>query len=185
MAELTALQRLRVTVSDPIRVVLREPVGSANESWVEFQTQMYPILTSPIKVWVGGVLQTTGYTLETEQGLITFDSAPTSGEVTCSYRWSVFSDAVLNDLLDRTATVNQAAIQVVEWLLADTNLLLKYSYGQNAVDRSSVIKGLEVLLQRLRAKIGAPSGVVLADTPDRRDLMEPFLEQPERLTDVI
>lgn len=184
------LDRLRFKVADRRRAVVGEVLGTGDGVTVEFQTELYPVITDSERVWVDGALQVrdTDYTTECDVGLITFLSIPADDAVvTSSYRWAAFSDEELSDVLLRFGgSIVRAAIEVITWLLADVERFLKYNFGQEGVDRSQGRAALEGLLDSLQGELGGggPVGMVKADSPGRERLMEPFIDQPEDLLDV-
>jgi hypothetical protein len=130
----------------------------------------------------------TDYSIDNGTGVVTFGSAPASGAaIRCSYQWTTFSDEELSDLLEERGSVVVAAVEAVCWLLADTDRLISYTYGQEKVDRTEVRQALNDLLDRLgkeaRSRPGM-IGVILADTDERENLMEPWIDQGEDMLDV-
>jgi len=187
MSSLTDLDRLRLMVSDRERAILNQQIGEGDGATVDFQTAVSPVVSESDSVWVGGVLQVrdTDYTIALDLGVVTFAAAPASGAViTCSYRWTTFTDDELLDVMDRHGAVRLAAIEVIGWLLASRDLFLKYTFGQESVDRSATKDSLSRLLDELRSGAGGFIGLVMATTPDRERLLEPFVDQDEDLVDV-
>jgi len=177
---LTDLERLRLQIQDRPRLALRESLDVGDGVTTTFLTQLHPVLADSETVLVNGVVQEAGtdYTLIGALGALEFTTAPGSGlPVACTYQWAAFSDVELEDLLERYATVRRAAIAALEMLLADTDRFLKYTFGQESVDRSATREGLEKLLERLERSAGGPVVIVKADTPCREALLEPFIEQ--------
>mgnify|MGYP000843537044 CR=1 FL=1 len=173
---LTDLERLRLAVADRPRVTLREQVGTGNGTRTQWQVQLYPVESASETVLVNETPVVT-YTLDDATGLLTFTAAPANNAtVIVTYRWTTFSDAELNDLLDRGLSVTRAAIQVIRWLLADTERFIKYTFGQESVDRSATREGLEKLLDRLEKEAGRGAvALVKVDTPEREALLYPFV----------
>jgi len=175
---LTDLERLRLAIADRPRVALREQVGVGDGVSTQFQTQLFPVVDTSETVLVNGV-PSAAYALDAATGVLTFTSAPLSeAQIVATYSWSVFSDAELQDLLDQGVSVPRAAIQAIMWLLADSERFLKYTFGQESVDRSEAREGLERLLQTLSTSLthGAVK-LVLADSDYRKCLMSPFIQQ--------
>ena len=181
---LTNLERLRLQIADRPRVVLRETVGVGDAATRSYLLTLAPVVDDSETVVVGVVVKVPGidYTLDQATGLLVFTSAPASAaQIVATYTWTVFSDAELDDLLvAKGLGVTRAAIQALQWLLADTDRFLKYTFGQESVDRSAAREGIQDLLARLEAQTsrGAVS-LVKADTPCREALMHPFIQQPE------
>ena len=174
---LTDLQRLRLTVADRTRLIVNETLGIGDGAARTFQTQMAPVVEAAVRV--GGSVQDedTDYTLDTDLGRIVFTVAPADGaEIVSTYLWTVFSDAELEDALTRNGSVNQAAIEALRWLLADSERFIKYTHGYETVDRSEARKAIENLIDRLEAQAGAPAGVVKATSGAEEALLAPFLD---------
>lgn len=184
---LTDLQRLRLLVSDRERAILTEVLGEGDGTTVDFKMMVGPVVLDSDSVWIAGVAQVRGvdYTIALDLSIVTFTVAPTaSAVVTCSYRWTAFTDEELEDVLSRKPSVYSAAIEVVSWLLANRDLFLKYTFGQERVDRSAARDALTSLLDELRTMKGSPIGLVKAVSPERERLMSPFIEQDEDLVNV-
>ncbi len=188
---LTALQRLRLKVADKPRQIINEEIGAGNSVLTTFQVQLWPILTGSdvikLRTGVAEVLQVrdVDYIIDLDTGVITFTTTPLGGVVViASYKWFAFTDAELEDLLTQVDnSVVRAAIEVIRWLLADTDRFIKYTFGQESVDRSASREGLKNLLEELKAQMGAPVGLVRADTDAREETMSPFIDQSQGLAD--
>jgi hypothetical protein len=187
---LTALQRLRLRIADRAKVTLDETMGIGDGVVTEFQMHLTPVVSGSesLKLVAGGVAtpqtRDADYTIDNDLGLITFTAAPADGtQVRVSYQHTTFTDTELNDLLDQqNDSVARAAIRAIEWLLADTDRFIKYTFGQESVDRSSVREGLNDLLTRLERQVGSGLvALVKADTEDREDLMAPFIDDEVEL----
>ena len=187
---LTDLQRLRLKIGDRASVVLNEQIGAGDGTTTKFKTHLAPVISESETITVDGAEQTrdTDYSIDNGTGVITFGSAPAGGMVVkCSYQWTTFSDEELSDLLEQRENVVVAAVEAVCWLLADTDRLISYSFGQEKVDRKDVRKALIDLLDRLGKEArGRPGmiGLILADTDEREGLMEPWIDQDEDMLDV-
>lgn len=184
---LTDLQRLRLKIADRAKAVIDEALGEGTGSKTVYQCRLSPIVETTDRIYVDGVLQTrdVDYTIDESLGLVTFVAAPASGaEITADYQWVTFTDEELQDMLDQAGSLVLAAMEAIRCLLADSERFLKYTFGQESVDRSTARAALQDLLDDLRRAKGGPVGFVLADTPEREELMAPFVEQDEELTDV-
>lgn len=189
---LTTLQRLRLKIADRERTSLEEQIGVGNGASVEFQAMLPPVVAESDRVYLvtGGVpvLQARGtdYTIDDDQGVVIFATAPPAGTfVRISYKWTTFTDVELDDLLTQvSSSLPKAAIEAVRWLLADTERFLRYTFGQESVDRSASRKALERLTEEWKDELGGVFSLVKADTPEREALMEPFIQQPAELLDV-
>jgi len=180
---LTDLERLRLLIADRPKLVYDERIGVGDAVQTVFVLEMVPIVASSEVVTVSGVVvPNTDYTLDDATGLLTFNAAPAlDAPIGASYSWTVFSDDELNDLLvDQGLTLTQAAIQAIRWLLADTDRFIKYTFGQESVDRSASRDALQKLLDDLvQRNAGGVVSLVKADTDCRKALMAPFLERDE------
>jgi hypothetical protein len=187
---LTTLQRLRLRIADRAKVTLDETLGIGDGVVTEFQMHLAPVVSGSesLKLVAGGVAtpqtRDVDYVINNDLGLVTFTAAPAdSTQVRASYQHTTFTDTELNDLLDQqNDSVARAAIRAIEWLLADTDRFIKYTFGQESVDRSSVREGLNDLLTRLERQVGSGLvALVKADTEDREDLMAPFIDDEVEL----
>lgn len=178
------LDRLRVSVADRQRLVTEEILGVGDGSRKYFRLQLPVIVAGSEVIYVAGVESTRGtdYSVEYTTGLVTFGSPPAADAVIKAgkYTWTTFSDGELSDALEQNNNnVLQAAIQVVQWLLVDTERFMKYFLGQEMIDRSSGVAALQTMIEQFKSSLGAPIGIVRATTVDLEDAMEPFIEQTE------
>jgi hypothetical protein len=172
---LTDLARLRLAIADRARVALREQVGLGDGAREHFQTQLAPVVTGSETVLVNETPVAT-YLLDYATGLLTFTVPPAvNAGLLITYNWTTFSDAELQDLLDRYG-LRRAGVRALEWLLADTERFLRYTFGQTSVDRSAARENLLALLERLTAEMGSGAvRLVQADDAARRGLLAPFM----------
>lgn len=159
---LSNLAYIRLRLSIPHRLVLREDLGVGDGTTKKYQTQLWPIIAETETIRVDGVEQTrtTDYTIDNDTGLVTFNVAPATDDVIdADYKWSVFSDVQVNGLLAR---YNDQVIPVlkdlVDALLANSDLFIKYTTGMESVDRAKALDALRALRDSLD-KI--PTGTVL------------------------
>jgi len=182
---LTNLEYIRLILSIPHRLVLREELGIGDGQITKFQSQLFPIISGTETVRVASAEQTpeTDYDLDPDLGLITFVTAPDAGNlVDADYTWAVFSDTQIDDLLttynDAVSTVLQDLIRA---LLANADLFVKYTIGMESIDRSRALDSLQALLESLQRQSPTIGQAVIwteADyTATGRDVpWEPFLE---------
>lgn len=194
----TDLRRVRLQIADLPRKVIREQIGVGDGYVTKFQAQLWPILEeideveilSTISVRIAGVetvkVRVTDYDIELGAGVVVFVAAPVAdAQIFAAYYWAAFTDADLGDLLSvHGDNVTLAAMGAIQWLLADSDRFIKYTFGQDMVDRTTSRKGLLDLYAVLRGRLGAPVGLVKARSDDREALMYPFIEQAEALQDV-
>lgn len=80
------------------------------------------ILTSPdISIRIDGVLQISGFTVDYDNGIVTFTTAPVvNSQLEFTYYWSVFTDAQIQYFLDDSGSnVTVAAAKVLLAIAAD------------------------------------------------------------------
>jgi hypothetical protein len=184
---LSDLQWLRLKIADRPRLLLHDPLGVGDGANTLFKLRVAPIVADSETVTVNGVEQTqdTDYTIDNSLGLITFTAAPAAdAEVVATFQFVAFTDTELTDLLTAEGSRQRAAMEAVRWLLADQDRFLKYTFGQETVDRSGARDALQFLLEELKSSQPAPIGLVWADTDEREDIMFPYIEQDEELVDV-
>jgi hypothetical protein len=181
---LSDLARLRLLIADRARLVLHETVGLGDGLTLAFQTRGAPIfLASEAVVVISGSLTTVlypgaDYTLDYDLGLLRLNVAPADGErVQVAYRWAAFSDAELTDLLAQAGSVSGAAVLALQALLADADRWIKYTLGQETVDRIAARDAVLSLIEQLKADRAGVGGLVQADSDYRLCLMAPFVEQ--------
>lgn len=182
----SVLDRLRVSVADRQGLVTEEILGVGDGSRKFFRLQLPVIVPGSEVIYVAGVESTRGtdYSVDNDTGLVTFGSPPAADAVIKAgkYLWTTFSDRELSDALSQNNNnVLQSAIQVVQWLLVDTERFMKYFLGQEMVDRSSGVAALETMIEQFRSSLGAPIGIVRAATAEMEEAMEPFIEQEDTL----
>lgn len=182
---LTNLERLRLQVADRRRLVLHEVVGIGDGISLGFQSRGAPVFEGSESVAIiydtlTVVLQPgADYQFDFALGLLRLNvPADPGGRVQMSYQWAVFSDAELVDVLDQTGEdVSKSAIMVLRMVLADGDRFIKYTLGQEVVDRDAARKAIVDLLEELGDGQLGIVGVVLADSTYRKCLMFPYLEQ--------
>lgn len=173
--------RLRLQIMDRRRAVLNEVSGQGDGVTAAFRFNFAPVFdgSESITVKTGDLLEAIpreGYSVDYETGVFRLNLPPANGAgVITSYTWAVFSDPELEALLEEHKTVRRSAVAALEILLADTDRFLKYTEGTESADRTKAADVLKDLLEKLRAQ-GGPVGLVMADTPCRVQLLDPFHE---------
>lgn len=155
---LSDLQYIRLILTLPHRVVLRELLGQGDGTIARFQTQLWPIVADTCIVYVdGAAVDPDDYELDEETGLITFEAAPgAEAIVTTDYNWSAFNDAQIEGLLDRyNDSVQAVLVDLVKSLLSNSDLFIKYTIGMESVDRTKAYDALARLLDDLSSKPAA------------------------------
>ena len=185
---LSDLQRLRLKIADRPRAIINETLGLGDGVLAAFQAQLYPIVDESdvllLRTGDTGVVLVRGqdYTTDYDSGVFTLTSAPDNGAIViAAYHWTTFSDEELYVLLDTLGDVTRAAMEAVRWLLADTDRFIKYTFGQERVDRSEARQALLNLLAEWR-RGGRPT-VLRATTDAQEEAMSPFIEQSGALDD--
>lgn len=105
------------------------------------------------EVEVDGTLktETTDYTIDANNGIVTFVIAPASSkEVKVSYNYAGFNDTDLTTLLNTYVTVNSATQEAIKMLMADAARRFDYVHGQTQMNHSQVFEHLEKLLEVYR-----------------------------------
>lgn len=185
---LTNLERLRLQVADRRRLVLHEVAGFGDELTLAFQVRGAPVFVGSLSVVIVSDSLTTvlyegpDYSFDYALGLLRLQNAPAAGErVQCSYQWAAFADAELEDVLLQYSNDNdlvKSSIAVLQMVLADSDRFIKYTLGQEAVDRSQARQAITDLLKQLQGnQLGGLVGLVQANTTYRECLMSPYLEQ--------
>ncbi|NBD34396.1 MAG: hypothetical protein GVY30_00170 [Chloroflexi bacterium] len=172
---------LRLAIQDRYRISLEEIIGLGNGARTRYQTGMAPVVSESEEIRVDTTVKArdVDYTIDTDTGLVTMTAAPSdAAEIIASYQWSAFSDAELNDLLDRYNTVTNAAIAALKAILADNDRFLKYTFGQESVDRTAARDAISDLIDMLKGDIGGTARLVKADTDARRKLIKPYMVSP-------
>jgi len=172
---LTNLERLRLAIADRARVALREQIGLGDGVRGTFQTQLSPLVYGSETVLVNET-PVSVYTLDYATGVLSFLTPPAlDAGLLITYSWTTFSDEELQDLLDRYG-LRRSAIQALEWLLADTERFMRYTFGQTSVDRSAARENLLALLERLDEQAGSGAvTLVQAEDEAQRRLLRPFV----------
>ncbi len=179
---LTDIERIRLTISDRQRLALRETAGLGDGQNRQFVVQLPPVVagTDVAIVRAGGVetllARDADYTIDIATGLIITTAAPAAGaEVVVTYKWAAFSDAELQEFLDLYGSWQRASIAAARSLIADTDRFMRYTFGQETVDRSTALRALQTVIEELRSdKSASAAGVVIATSPDQQKALDPF-----------
>jgi hypothetical protein len=180
-----SLDRLRLQIADRRRLVLHEIVGWGDGLALAFQTRGAPVVEGSVSVAVISDSLTTvlydgpDWTFDYALGFLRLENPPDAGDrVQVSYQWSSFSDVELETLLTEAGgDVAAAAILALQMVLADGDRFIKYTLGQETVDRGAARQAVVNLLDEMRGHQAGLVGLVHADSDYRRCLMAPYLEQ--------
>jgi len=186
---LTLVEQVRLWIADRPKLVLNEVVGiGSTVTLVDYRLQFFAVtaLSDSLSTRAGAVLtplvRDTDYTIANATGLITLASSLADGtELLATYTWSVFSDSELTDLLALHGdSVIRTAYACVLMILADADRFIKYSLGQETVDRDAARQALESLLDRLADQMGSAGRLSIVeagvDTYEEYTL-QPFVDQ--------
>jgi len=177
------LARLRLRIADRPRYALHELVGAGDGLTLGFRLTGAPVVSGSVQVIIiaadsttAEVLTSSDYDVDLPSGILLLRVAPVLAErVQVSYSWSVFSDAELLDVLVQVNDdVARATALCLTMLLADADRFLKYTLGQEQVDRSAAREALQAALDELRKSTTAPRGLVWANDTTTEALLYPF-----------
>lgn len=157
----TSIEQVRLKISDKPTITRELTDGDGTGKY--FKLGNAPILLAPIpQVRVGGILKTENadYTIDYDQGIVTFSAAPTSGaEIDFIYYYTVFSDSEIEQFLTDGAgnTVVAAAYALYAWAADAAKLAKRYTLsgggglGQVVGDTSVTAKELRETAKALIA----------------------------------
>lgn len=166
----TNLELLRKELSDPFRYAFDRQTGDGETT--VFKLSHGNVQDSTYSVYVDNQLKTEGtdYTLDKENGLLTFVSAPADGkEVEVKYYFSAFSDTELTEFLKlESDNVIRAALRCINLLLTDASRRFDYVSGQTEMKPSQVFAHLKDLRKIFQERlIEDYSGVAIVDRSSR------------------
>ena len=100
---LTSIEAVRLKSSDKSSITKEEAVGDGTSRF--FKLGHAPVLTSPdIEIRINNVLQIGGFSVNYNDGIVTFTAAPAIGdEVEFTYYWSIFTDAEVDYFIGEAA----------------------------------------------------------------------------------
>ena len=189
---LTNLERLRLQIADRRRLVMHEVAGVSDGQSKGYQVRGIPVFSGTLSVVLSldGVVtilaEGIDFTFDYALGLLILNTAAGSGAfIQCSYQWATFSDAELNDVLLQSGfeslgndDVTKASILALQMVLADGDRFIKYTLGQEMVDRSQARQAIVDLIAQLQGNaLSGLVGIVEANSVYRECLMSPYLEQ--------
>ena len=189
---LTNLERLRLQIADRRRLEMHEVVGVSDGQSKGYQARGIPVFTGTLSVVLSlegeiiVLVEGIDYTFDYALGLLILTTAADAGAfIQCSYQWASFSDKELNDVLAQKGftalgndDVTKASILALQMVLADGDRFIKYTLGQEMVDRSQARQAIVDLIAQLQGNaLGGLVGIVEANSVYRECLMAPYLEQ--------
>jgi hypothetical protein len=165
----SSLELLRKEIADPYRSAFDTNVGDGETT--EFKLAHGNVKSGTLVVYVGNTLQeeNTDYTVDYEEGMITFSSAPADlVSVTADYKFSVFSDTELTEFLAlENQSIDGAVLRCIDILLMDSARRFDYSAGKLDLKPSQVFENLrklrEIVISKIESSATGGGGVILAD----------------------
>jgi len=167
----TNLQLLRKELADPYKSAFDQNTGDGETTI--FKLSHGNVKSGSYEVSVADALQTetTHYTIDLEEGIVTFLTAPADTlEVEVEYQFSAFSDTELTEFLTLEGSVNGALLKCIDILLMDSARRFDYSVGRADLKPSQVFDNLLKLRDVIEKKIKSEAsggGVILANRTSR------------------
>lgn len=145
---LTATQAVRLKASDK-SALFQEPLEGDGLK-TSFTLANRPVMGTPApQVYLAGVLQVLGYTIDLDNGILNFTVAPASNaDVTVLYYWAVFTDEEIQYFLsDSFSNVTLASAKVLLAIASDAAKIAKRqtffgTHGRDTIDTSVASKEL-------------------------------------------
>lgn len=150
----TDLQLLRKELADPYKSAFDQNAGDGETT--VFKLSHGNIKDESYVVNVDDVEreEDTHYTIDQEEGLITFLVAPADGlEIEAEYQFSAFSDDELSEFLTSEESVAGALLKCVDILLMDSARRFDYSVGRADVKPSQVFNNLMKLREVIDGRV--------------------------------
>jgi hypothetical protein len=151
---LTDLEELREALGDTPVPTNDSDLGDGSATI--FQLPSFPVTAGSETVFVSGVEQTdpTDYSLDDDLGRLTFVSAPADQAVIIVVGTATqWSDTRLNDILDRAGSVTAAALEAIEWKIAQLSNVSSFTAGDVEVDNRVQLAALKALHDYLDKKL--------------------------------
>ncbi len=149
------LTKVRIAIGD--RVKADENLLSANGELEDFQIRHENVWDE--RVYFDTVLQNTGYSLSSEPGVLTFDTAPADGvEIRVTFKYAAFTDIELQDYIDNYG-VDASIIMALEGILSSVARQRDYKEADSEVKNSQVFAQVEKLLKYWSGKVSNKNAV--------------------------
>jgi len=139
-----------MTNEEKVRNAIGDPKKYSEDNYIadgttkRFRLSHHRVDVSTIKVFVEDT-ETIDFT-STEEGIITFDTAPNTGnQVFVEYKFSAFTDTEVTDFINTYGGTKMASIKLVESLMADTSRRFDYSTGMEDMKPSQIFGQLKKL----------------------------------------
>jgi hypothetical protein len=157
----TNLELLRKELADPYKSAFDQNSGDGETT--VFKLSHKNVKAGSYSVYVGNDEQTetTEYSIDREEGIITFVTAPTSGvEIKVEYIFSAFSDEELTEFLSlENNNISKTLVRCIDILLMDAARRFDYSVGRADLKPSQVFDNLLRLRSILSNKSRQGSGI--------------------------
>ena len=154
---LTDIERVRLKIGD--KPQLKREVVEGDGTAEHFKLRFEPVQATPVpQVWVNDSIQVenTDYTVNYEQGIITFLSAPVENDnIVFQYYSTVYTDDEIQDFVDQYISPGVAAAHIMFAWAADIAKLAKRETLQGGGGVGSVTRDTSVAAKELRATAAA------------------------------
>lgn len=159
---MATIAQLRVVSHDGEKIRSDEVVGVGDGTRTKWVLEMHPIKNASETLTVGGV-SSTNYSVDTNTGLVVFDSAPADEAeiLATTYSYYALSDADLTTILGVDGNFFRAWANVLRVLASDAAKFFAWSSGDEKVDKSKVCANFLKLAENLdkRATSSPASGM--------------------------
>ena len=148
---MTGLEKFRFRLSDQLKT--NEVVYTGDGIVTSFSLAKVGVNSS--EVWLNGVLQTTGYTIDNVSGTIFFTVAPAYQVVVrVRFEYAAFTDVEANALMAEYG-LDQALVEAIDVLLLDSAKLSNYKAGDSSIDNTTIFAKLKEMRSILKLKSNA------------------------------
>ena len=153
---LTARQIVRVYIGDKIKSAVQEFVGVGDGVNKMFQTDMFPLVTNTITIFVTGVAAASAAaSIDFDTGKIEFAVAPTNGNnLVMTYNYSALTDGEIDEIMSGVGTGKTllVAANCCLALAADASRWFSYVMGDKEVNKNDIGAKLMKLAEDLENK---------------------------------
>lgn len=167
----TNLQLLRKELADPYKSAFDQNSGDGETTVFKLSHGNVKDDSYHIYVEDSEQTETTHYSIDLEEGTITFVAPPTDGDsIEVTYQFSAFSDDELNEFLTLEGSVNGALLKCIDILLMDSARRFDYAVGRADLKPSQVFDNLLRLRKVIDSKIkedDSGGGVAIVDRISR------------------
>ena len=153
---LTARQIVRVYIGDKIKSAVQEFVGVGDGVNKMFQTDMFPLVTNTITIFVTGVAAASAAaSIDYDTGKLEFAVAPTNGNnLVMTYNYSALTDGEIDEIMSGVGTGKTllVAANCCLALAADASRWFSYVMGDKEVNKNDIGNKLMKLAEDLENK---------------------------------